>query len=108
MEVTGGENLNSYHYANANASIDMFITYNAVKGSAYGHLTDGHTEATYVIEFCGDDIHVLKTLDVQMLMRDSKKEKVYYGKVPTTLATEPGIEEDTTTIATYTVKMYYT
>ena len=71
-----GDNQNSYHYANANESVDMFITYNAAKGSAYGHLTDGLKEASYVIEFCGDDIHVLKSLDVQMLKRDSNRDRI--------------------------------
>merc|ERR1711970_426693 len=96
-----GDSDYSYHYQNE--KIDMVITYNAAKGSLHGHATDDSTGASYVIEFCGNNVHVLKQMDVDNMAEDSVSDEImevadtHYDDVA-----------DTTTIVTYTVKVYYT
>jgi len=103
------DSTDSYHYSNEH--VDFILTVNAEKGSVYGHaqLDD---DRSYVIEFCGDDGHVLKELDVENLgenvgVSDVVEEPTSRVKrsVSSNIARA---KRDTTTVKTYTVKVYYT
>jgi hypothetical protein len=100
---------NSYHYGNDD--VDFVITVHIETGGIYGHaaLADG---GSYVIEYCGDAIHVLKELDVANLGENLGVDYVEEDSNTTTVnrfkrSNDRGAR-DTTTIVTYTVKVYYT
>merc|ERR1719391_206509 len=98
-----GDSDHSYHYQNE--KIDMVMTYNAAKGSLHGHATDDSTGASYVIDYCGSNgnyFHVLKQMDVDN-MPEEKSDANENANV-----NDLDFVADTTTIVTYTVKVYYT
>merc|ERR1719228_2152807 len=100
-----GDSDHSYHYQNE--KIDMVMTYNAAKGSLHGHATDDSTGASYVIDYCGSNgnyFHVLKQMDVDN-MPEEKSDANENANV-----NDIDLDDvvDTTTIVTYTVKVYYT
>ena len=106
------DSTNAYHYGSDH--VDFILTVHEEKGSVYGHaqLDD---DRSYVIEFCGDDGHVLKELDVQKLGANVGFGDVIEDEEQTTPAARAKrsahlerAKRDTTTIATYTVKFYYT
>merc|ERR1712183_235760 len=53
----------TYNYANNNT--DAVLSYNATSGGISGVISDGNSRVFHVIEFCGNGITVLKTLDLQ-------------------------------------------
>ena len=97
---------NSYNYGNDD--VDFIITANVEIGSVYGHAAFDNGKS-YVIEYCGDNNHVLKELDVQNLGSDEGID--FVDENPGTSAkfrAKRQAVSDTTTIVTYTVKVYYT
>ena len=96
-----GDSDHSFHYSNDH--LDFIITLQRKNGDAYGHaaLDDGRS---YVIEFCGKGIHALKELDVQNLGEDEGED---FEEEGSSRILTPN-NRDTTTIVTYTVKVYYT
>jgi len=100
-----GDSDHSYHYQNE--KIDMVMTYNAAKGSLHGHATDDSTGASYVIDYCGSNgnyFHVLKQMDVDNM----PEEKSDANENANVNDLDFDDVADTTTIVTYTVKVYYT
>merc|ERR1719228_3044744 len=100
-----GDSDHSYHYQNE--KIDMVMTYNAAKGSLHGHATDDSTGASYVIDYCGSNgnyFHVLKQMDVDNM----PTEKSVANENANVNDINFDDVADTTTIVTYTVKVYYT
>ena len=107
-----GDSTNAYHYGSEH--VDFILTVHKEKGSVYGHaqLDD---DSSYVIEFCGEDGHVLKELDVENLGENVGFNDVMEDEEQTTSASRvkrsayiERAKRDTTTIVTYTVKVYYT
>jgi len=105
-----GDSTNAYHYGND--KVDFVLTVHAERGSVYGHaaLDD---DRSYVIEFCGDAGHVLKELDVQKLGENVgvdflEDEEQPEGTSRAKRSAYMRAKRDTTTIVTYSVKIYYT
>ena len=101
FQGTVADNLNAYHYTNKD--IDLILTHNPNKDSVHGHaiLADGRS---FVIEYCGDNLHALIELDVDNLGEDIGLEE------ETTTDMDWSVKEatDDDTIVTYSVKVYYT
>jgi hypothetical protein len=98
---------NSYHYEND--LVDMILTVH--NGDIYGHMAIDNGDS-YVVEYCGNGVHVFKQLDV-----DNLGENIGEEDEPSLDEEEgnnflrsltPEQRQDTTTIVTYTVKVYYT
>ncbi len=75
-----------------------------LNGHMYGHMQLDNGDS-YVVEYCGNGVHVLKQLDVEKLEDGptGEDEELLIGRDFT-----PEKVEDTTTIVTYSVKVYYT
>jgi len=101
-----GDSDHSYYYGNDD--IEMVVTYHAEKEALYGHLINESNGDSYVIEFCGPKIHVLKQLDVNSMEENKGVEAVDVGGYSFAMDIQDGEVEDTTTIVTYSVKVYYT
>ena len=91
---------NSHYYVNK--YVDAVLSVN--RGHVYGHmqLDDGDS---YVVEYCGNGIHVLKQLDGEKLEdrhREEDEDLSSYRDF------QPENIEDTTTLVTYSIKVYYT
>jgi hypothetical protein len=100
--VEGSEH--SYHYEND--LVDIVLTDH--NGDIYGHMSLDNGDS-YVVEYCGQGIHVIKQLDVANLGENSGVDSVEFEdgtKLMRSLT--PAERQDTTTIVTFTVKVYYT
>jgi len=97
---------NSYNYGNDD--VEFIITANVEIGSVYGHAAFDNGKS-YVIEYCGDDKHVLKELDVENLESDEGVDFIddNSGSSAKFRAKRQAVS-DTDTIVTYSVKVYYT
>eukprot|EP00088_Acartia_fossae_P016028 TRINITY_DN1892_c0_g2_i4.p1 TRINITY_DN1892_c0_g2~~TRINITY_DN1892_c0_g2_i4.p1 ORF type:complete len:527 (-),score=57.13 TRINITY_DN1892_c0_g2_i4:73-1653(-) len=98
-----GDSDHSYHYGNDH--VDFIITLQVQNGDAYGYaaLDDGRT---FTIEFCGDGVHVFKAIDVENLgASEAINDQVGSNNVSVRSWEDL---RDTTTIVTYTIKVYYT
>jgi len=111
-----GESINSYHYGSTDA--DVVITLH--NGDVYGHaaLVSGES---FVIENCGNGVHVVKKLDVDTLGENvgvdlESNDSVTSRRLKpngSTITVKPikpvqPILPSSTTTVTYTVKVYYT
>ncbi len=97
---------NSYKYGNDH--VEFIITANVEIGSAYGHAAFDNGKS-YVIEYCGDNRHVLKELDVENLGANKGVDIVDENQgTDAKFRAKRQAVSDTTTIVTYTVKVYYT
>ena len=96
---------NSFHYGNDH--VDFILSLNAKGDGVYGHaaLDDGNS---YVIEYCGSDIHAIKHLDVQNMELDDGDDSLQDKNSSLGLTRITMEDVDTTTIVTYSVKVYYT
>ena len=101
---------NAYHYWSIDA--DVIITYNPISGTMHGHamISNG---SSYTIEYCGFNTHVWKEIDVEKLGDNegvdyvaTGGEQVYDRLMHKSLIRQANM--DTTTMATYSVKFYYT
>merc|ERR1719186_157041 len=101
-----GDNDHSYHYESKD--LEMVITYHAELGSVFGHVSNDTSGDSYVIEYCGQETHVLKKLDVDNMMEDDIEDDYYDSANSSEIDMRADATSDTTTIVTYTVKVYYT
>ena len=100
--VEGSEH--SYHYEND--LVDMVLTVH--NGDIYGHMSMDNGDS-YVVEYCGQGIHVIKQLDVDNLGEDSGVDsEEFEGDTEFLRYLTPAERQYTTTLVTYTVKVYYT
>jgi len=100
--VEGSEH--SYHYEND--LVDMVLTVH--NGDIYGHMSMDNGDS-YVVEYCGQGIHVIKQLDVDNLGEDyGVDSEEFEGDTEFLRYLTPAERQDTTTLVTYTVKVYYT
>merc|ERR1719411_362466 len=97
-----GDNDHAYHYGNED--LEMVVTYHAEKGSLYGHVSNDSSGASYTIAYCGGNVHVLKMLEIDHMKEDEADDNTD-DEVDTL---DMRAADDTTTIVTYTVKIYYT
>ena len=100
-----GDNLNAYHYIGDES--DVIITYSPMSQGLNGHaLINGES---FVLENCLDEGHVWKQLNLESL---GENEGVDYLGLENLISEVPAPEwrtlEDTTSMATYSVKFYYT
>eukprot|EP00088_Acartia_fossae_P070982 TRINITY_DN9636_c0_g1_i8.p1 TRINITY_DN9636_c0_g1~~TRINITY_DN9636_c0_g1_i8.p1 ORF type:complete len:578 (+),score=41.71 TRINITY_DN9636_c0_g1_i8:3-1736(+) len=122
-----GESDHTYHYGSALHHVDFIVTHNVNTGGVYGHavFTGAGEYRSFVIEYCGNLLHALKEIDVDNLEDNStvdyEDHEEYSDSNPTANSdisqADPQTRwscwwmcppEDTTTIVTYTVKVYYT
>ncbi len=96
---------NSYHYSNG--EVDFILTANVELGSVYGHAAFENGKS-YVIEFCGENVHVLKELDVENLGADEGVDAIDENTNTSNYRVKRQAVSDTTTIVTYSIKIYYT
>ena len=104
-----GDNPNAYHYGGDNA--DVIITFNPGTGGMHGHAMLSSGES-FTLEYCGDQGHVWKEIDVDNLgeskgvdfLTDMKEDTIRgeHDKL-----TEQA-ESDNVTMVTYSIKIYYT
>lgn len=100
-----GDNLNAYHYIGDES--DVIITYSPMSQGLNGHaMINGES---FVLENCLDEGHVWKKLNLESL---GENEGVDYLGLENLISEVPAPEwrtlEDTTSMATYSVKFYYT
>ena len=96
---------NSYHYSNG--EVDFILTANVELGSVYGHAAFENGKS-YVIEFCGDNVHVLKELDVENMGDAEGVDTMDNNTNTTNYGVRRQAVRDTTTIVIYSIKVYYT
>ena len=100
-----GESTTAYSYGNKD--LDFTISYEVGTDGAYGHaaLIDARS---FIVEYCGGIQHVLKELDVNNLGDDISLD--FEDKDSKTLDRSLVVKalDDTTTIVTYSIKIYYT
>ena len=94
---------NSYHYENE--LVDMVLTVH--NGDIYGHMQMDNGDS-YVVEYCGNGVHVFKQLDVDKLGDDNGEEDEQDEEFAFQRALTPEYRDDITTIVTFTIKVYYT
>jgi len=97
---------NSYHYEND--LVDLVLSVH--NGDIYGHMAMDNGDS-YIVEYCGNGVHVIKQLDVDNLGEDNSDDSVSDGGEflrEFNRALTPEERQDTTTIVTYSVKIYYT
>ena len=98
-----GETSNSFLYANDDAE----VTITEHNGHIYGHASLDNGE-DYDIEYCGNDIHVVKQMDRSRMPRANHLMNGEVGNVATRTEEPEMSVTDTTTIVTFSIKFYYT
>ena len=96
----------NYHYENDN--IEMAQDYHPEDGSLYGYINEYGT-GYYDIDSCGNKKYVLKTYDhSQMNFNDTYTTDDSGREKESTCIDEYMVDDDDDTIATYSLKVYYT
>ncbi len=98
-----GEAGNSFLYENDEAE----VTITEHNGDIYGHawLDNGKS---YDIEYCGDNIHVVKQMDVENMPEAKHLINDVVGNASSRIEYPEMRMDDTTTIVTFSLKFYYT
>jgi len=97
-------NVDNYHYAGEQG--DLLLKFNPKKSMLHGHVMTS-SGRSFVLEFCGTDGHVWKEHDVENF-KDNDPLPDVVKDIDTTSILESEIEQDNTTMVTYSVKFYYT
>ena len=98
-----GETSNSFMYANDNAE----VTITEHNGDIYGHASLDNGE-DYDIEYCGNNIHVVKQMDRNNMPGTKHVQNDEVGIEGSRIGQPAMRTTDTTTIVTFSVKFYYT
>merc|ERR1719295_1439907 len=96
---------NSYSYGDEKGS-DAVITYNPVSGGLNGHAMTAEGRS-FAIENCGAQGHVWKEIDIANLPENEDFSDDHHANSSSSLDTLTPVS-DTSTIVTFSVKIYYT
>ena len=99
-------NPNAYDYGDAKGT-EVLIHYNPVTGGMQGTVMT-YEGKSYVIENCGDQVHVFKEIDISHMVDDDGYEEEEMRGIFNRAASVAQATEDTTTVVTYSVQFYYT
>ena len=99
-----GGNKNAYHYGGDGS--DLLVTYNPSSGGLHGHLMTA-SGRSFTIENCRGGGHVLNELDVENLGYSTGIDSVENREFEFDIKSRQ-VPTDNTTMATYSVKFYYT
>jgi hypothetical protein len=96
---------NSYHYGSEEA--DFIVTYNPSSGGMNARAITS-SGSSFVLEFCGAQGHVWKEIDVKKLETDKADFMIAPKMSAAADLNQDDGPADNTTMATYSVKFYYT
>ena len=96
-----------YNYGDGKGT-ELLISYNPKTGGMHGSAMT-YQGKSFVIENCGNEGHVFKEIDISSMVDDEGYlEEELTGNFGTAESEYFELEQDTTTIVTYSVQLYYT